>query len=526
MPSKKKIVLKPQSNQQEYPTGAKLSFPSASRIQYSSLVGESIKAKVFPEEFSIFNKSLGITNQKYGSCVGASHAKDTEYDENKNGGDQIRLSYRWAYAMCKKEDGNTDEGTYPATMAKIRSLYGIPPESMFPSTGKFKDHTEFITIPKDLEEALLAAAYEHRSQGFVWVMQNEEVKDILMTHKSPVTATWNTPKDYFRTDSKGRVKDYSGTVGLHRMQIVGWKKIDGEEFWEVQNSWGEDFGKDGRFYIYSSIPIMEGIADIDFVNAQATTGAPINLALPCDKFTLTQAFGADFKEKVNGIERWYYKSRGLAGHPGADCRQSDGQGVVGKHPAYACDEGKVIFAGPRGILGNTVIIQHIWGTSHYNHLDSGSVGVGQSVGKRQKIGMIGKTGDTTGPHIHWAITINGVTNVGFGNFVNPMDYVGNDQPAGGQVTFAKDAGTKLEAFTIKITNPERWEQVAVMYNTEKTIRGKAKDIPTIPGDRGFVFSNKDDKLVIFFLKLPDPNWKNVLAAAHKIPQDSVKMADL
>jgi len=503
--------------------GAKASPPDPRRIRYDSLVPATVTAaKVYPENFSLFDKSLGITNQDYGSCVGASHAKECEYQE-KDEGRPFEGDYRALYALCKRMDGQPgQEGTYPAIAAKIRTDYGVPRKGIL--NTPYSNHAEFIEIPADVEEILLADAFQHRSTGYVWASTIDHVRDLLTEHETPVTVTFNCPSNYFATDAKGNVLDTSGSAGLHRMLIVGWKTENGELWFQVQNSWSANFGVEGYCYIKATTPFYEALADVDFVESAVTVGAPADLHLPFKDFYLIQAFGEDFKDPDQ--PGMYYANRGLKGHPGVDCKNGK-NGKIGD-PVEACDAGKVIYSGNRGAsLGNTVIIQHAWGTSHYNHLDSGNVGVGDQVQRAQVIGKMGKTGKVTGPHTHWGITINGVTNPGFSNFVNPMAYVhSTDEP---DVGFAKDPASPLQVLYIKIPTAARWDEVSDMFKTPKVVPGQANDIPKL-AERGFVYTNMpaiENRTVIFYLKLSDQNQKNVLAGAFKLdPNGSVPLTEL
>ncbi|WP_161907913.1 peptidoglycan DD-metalloendopeptidase family protein [Emergencia sp. 1XD21-10] len=79
-------------------------------------------------------------------------------------------------------------------------------------------------------------------------------------------------------------------------------------------------------------------------------------------------------------------------------------------PIYAADGGKVIYAGNSGGGGNTIRIDHGNGIqTTYMHLQNGGilVKIGQKVSRGQKIGRMGSTGISTGPHLHFAVTING-----------------------------------------------------------------------------------------------------------------------
>ena len=76
------------------------------------------------------------------------------------------------------------------------------------------------------------------------------------------------------------------------------------------------------------------------------------------------------------------------------------------------DYGTVIGINPNsGAYGNQVIIQYPGGKqAAYNHLDSfGNIKQGQKVSANDVIGTVGSTGNTTGPHLDFEITKNGVS---------------------------------------------------------------------------------------------------------------------
>jgi hypothetical protein len=97
------------------------------------------------------------------------------------------------------------------------------------------------------------------------------------------------------------------------------------------------------------------------------------------------------------------------GHPGIDL--STPHGV----PIYAADSGLVIFAGWTGIgYGNTVLIDHGNGyQTLYGHLSQVSIPCGSDVEKGQLIGLAGKTGNSSGPHLHFEVRVPG-------GFLNPL----------------------------------------------------------------------------------------------------------
>ncbi len=81
----------------------------------------------------------------------------------------------------------------------------------------------------------------------------------------------------------------------------------------------------------------------------------------------------------------------------------------GKIPALASAAGTVVRTGLYWDWGNLVVVDHGGGyLTYYAHLNRISVSVGQHVAQGQQVGMIGSTGDSTGPHLHIVFYENGV----------------------------------------------------------------------------------------------------------------------
>ncbi|WP_394863481.1 M23 family metallopeptidase [Paraclostridium bifermentans] len=77
-------------------------------------------------------------------------------------------------------------------------------------------------------------------------------------------------------------------------------------------------------------------------------------------------------------------------------------------PIHAAKSGKVISAGWLGGYGNQVVIDHGNGEySRYGHMCKILVKEGEHVDQTQKIGLVGSTGNSTGPHLHFEIMEGG-----------------------------------------------------------------------------------------------------------------------
>jgi murein DD-endopeptidase MepM/ murein hydrolase activator NlpD len=86
-------------------------------------------------------------------------------------------------------------------------------------------------------------------------------------------------------------------------------------------------------------------------------------------------------------------------------------------PILAPADGIVVFAGRNGGLGRTLRISHDFGfTTVYGHLDAISVEPGDELYRGQEIGLLGNSGRSTGPHLHYEVHVDGKA-------VNPLYYI-------------------------------------------------------------------------------------------------------
>jgi len=97
-----------------------------------------------------------------------------------------------------------------------------------------------------------------------------------------------------------------------------------------------------------------------------------------------------------------YNGKRLGDHRGVD---------IGGNPAgtpiKASNSGIVAFAKPLPAFGSTVVIDHGQGIhSVYMHLSKTLVTAGQFLNKGDILGRVGSTGISTGPHLHWGISIH------------------------------------------------------------------------------------------------------------------------
>lgn len=136
-------------------------------------------------------------------------------------------------------------------------------------------------------------------------------------------------------------------------------------------------------------------------NGQSTESNPGGYIWPVDSRYITSTMGG--RTSPGGI--------GSTNHKGTDI------GRVGyTSSVYASKAGTVIVSQYSSSYGNYVVISHGSGnTTLYAHMSSRKVSVGQYVNQGDVIGITGSTGNSTGPHLHFEVTENGVR-------VNPLSH--------------------------------------------------------------------------------------------------------
>jgi len=102
------------------------------------------------------------------------------------------------------------------------------------------------------------------------------------------------------------------------------------------------------------------------------------------------------------LKRWHPILHKFRAHHGIDYAGSIGT------PIHAANDGRVIFMGRKGGYGNTVVIKHAGGyKTLYGHLRSFNRSVrGKKVKKGTIIGFLGNSGMSTGPHLHFGLSLN------------------------------------------------------------------------------------------------------------------------
>ena len=112
-----------------------------------------------------------------------------------------------------------------------------------------------------------------------------------------------------------------------------------------------------------------------------------------------------------GVLTSVFGTRGKEFHTGIDLANKHGTAIK------AAQSGKVTFVGWKGNYGRTIVIDHLNGyKTLYGHNSKILVQEGQWVQTGQKIALMGNTGRSTGPHLHFEIYENG-------KVIDPLKYI-------------------------------------------------------------------------------------------------------
>lgn len=112
-----------------------------------------------------------------------------------------------------------------------------------------------------------------------------------------------------------------------------------------------------------------------------------------------------------GVKRLNKKGEIIGRHWGVDCKAAEGDSL------YAMGGGVVRLVGDFMLEGKTIVIDHGFGIySLYMHLSEVKVVEGVIVKTGELVGKAGTTGRSSGPHLHWALKINGID-------VDPIEFL-------------------------------------------------------------------------------------------------------
>jgi murein DD-endopeptidase MepM/ murein hydrolase activator NlpD len=175
-----------------------------------------------------------------------------------------------------------------------------------------------------------------------------------------------------------------------------------------------------RGYIFETVSVPPALIDPETNTAENEMLQPyFDQVSPDKRWSGIFALPSPFEDCINstfGNRRSYNGSAFTFYHAGVDF--CGGSGVE----IFAPADGVVVFTGPLEVRGGFTIIDHGWGIfTTYSHQSEILVEAGDRVETGQVIGLIGSTGRSTGPHLHFEVWVHGIA-------VNPLDWLELEYP--------------------------------------------------------------------------------------------------
>ena len=255
------------------------------------------------------------------------------------------------------------------------------------NTHNFKLKGNLSSISGSLESALT----ERNSA----LMLNERLNERTSELSKNLENLQNSEKNVIArltlttVDEIGVLEKFISRTGIQPKQLITGKKRtstlgQGGPFLEVRQ------GNEPGAFLKSSIDILG--ARLDRLSKLKRLVGVIPFSPPLEHFSISSHFGKR-RDPIN--KRW-------AMHYGLDLTGFK------KANVYATSPGKVVKSGHKGKYGKFIEIDHGGGfKTRYGHLYKTLVKRGQEVSFRQKIGLLGNSGRSTGSHLHYEVTHNG-----------------------------------------------------------------------------------------------------------------------
>ena len=220
----------------------------------------------------------------------------------------------------------------------------------------------------------------------VIVFQNKKIPLYLVTANYYVTylgTAYDTPTGTFTVHSgsdKVLLKILPGVFQIDTVHVPKSKEQEGATNFETLSSESTILGQ--AFRTYTPHQYWQG-----------------QFIIPIKKYVrISSSYGAQRKyldDAGKVISAW--------AHRGVDYATPTGNTV------YAVNDGVVIVSEKFQVHGNTIMIDHGYGViSVYNHMDKRLVQKHERVKKGQWIGYSGNTGLTSGPHLHYGLSVNNI----------------------------------------------------------------------------------------------------------------------
>lgn len=206
-------------------------------------------SKNLPKQFSRRDQTPEVLDQgTLPSCVGFATTLVLEDSLQYRG---MNLSPMWVYKKSKNYEeweDNYYEGTSISAACKALKKEGVCVEELWPYSSS-EDTYPLGAAYVDAPTRKIHSYYKILPQ------QVNTIKEVLQNQSLICSIVVND--NFINTKRDGFVQNYNyfeteRSFG-HALALIGWKEIDGNLFWEFQNSWGVDYGDNGYCFIKADL---------------------------------------------------------------------------------------------------------------------------------------------------------------------------------------------------------------------------------------------------------------------------------
>jgi len=207
----------------------------------------------FPKEFEL--ETVRIKNQMdTGSCVAHSLSSIIEYYNNIQRNDPAEMSVGYIYGNRSNSE-HKEPGMVMRDALDIVVKFGDVPHEYFPYN---EETPKAIKLYEKQAENLYEVGYPNRISSYCRVNTISAAK-LALSKGIPLLMAMMWYED-MEVDGDGILNtNYIGYAGGHCMFIYGWD----ERGWKIQNSWGEEWGINGKFILPYEMGMEECWAVMD-----------------------------------------------------------------------------------------------------------------------------------------------------------------------------------------------------------------------------------------------------------------------
>ncbi|MFP4021912.1 MAG: peptidoglycan DD-metalloendopeptidase family protein [Halanaerobium sp.] len=357
--------------------------------------------------FSAYSNSMNVggrmgqTDEQYTEVNQSSYKQESENSAQKNDNQNLETSNQNQNNQMQdqldiREDKNNSSSEKDSNSENIDTKVNSKREN----DGTFIQNREENNIPQKNEEDDKKSAFEKRNK--------KQLIDRVRVHKVKSGETlWDIAhKHNLNIDSLIGANNISNMNSIKPGQEFKILPVKGILY---RVSPGESLDSIARKFDLKAETIMKDNSLKDTSSLKIDQNLILRGAKP--EFSYQDRLDQKFMYPINTRITSYYGPRWGRMHEGLDFAAPMGS------PIRAVSSGRVVYSGWATGYGYVVIIQHQKGLrTLYAHNSKLLVREGESVGKGEVVARSGNTGNSTGPHLHFEVQVNGRPE-------NPLDYI-------------------------------------------------------------------------------------------------------